>query len=297
MNMKPLRSGARIALVAPASPFSSDDFHLACQLLEQKGFEPHPGRHIFQKRGYLCGTESQRAQDLLEALVDPTVAAVVCVRGGYGSGRLIPWIPFASLPKAPKPFVGYSDITFLHQALQSQGGWVTLHGPNLVDLALRPEGVQQLSETLQGLNRFEWPVSSQQILRRGHAKGVLRGGNLTCLSHLVGTPHMPDLRNALLFLEDRGEALYRLDRVMTHLKLSGHLGSVRGLILGHFQDCGDPFKLWDMMLEHTHEMRIPIFAGMPFGHSWPNDILPLGGVFLMDSGSGIFKATSSFFEK
>ncbi len=297
MKFKTLGPGDRIALVAPASPFSGENFQLACALLKQKGYELHLGRHLFRKQGYLAGTESERAEDLLQALLDPGVGAVVCVRGGYGSGTLIPWIPLASLSDKAKPFVGYSDITFLHQALQSQGEWVTFHGPNLMDLGQHPEGVEHLSQFLQGLSPFEWTVRPEQVLRHGTARGVLRGGNLTCLSHLLGTAYMPDLTHAILFVEDRGEALYRLDRVMTHLKLTGHLDGLKGMVLGQFKDCDAPFRIWEMILQRTHAAGMPIFADMPFGHSWPNDILPLGATFLMDSTSGTFRGISRLFER
>ncbi len=292
MKLPRLRPGDRIGLVAPASPFNREEYQRACRHLEESGFRVHPGEHIFEKRGYLCGTEAARAKDLSHALSDPQIAAVVCVRGGFGSGRLIPWVPFSGLHKNPKPFIGYSDITFLHQALQSQAGWVTLHGPNLVDMSHGLERATAVSETLQGLNPFEWQLQESQVLRHGTSRGILRGGNLTCLSHLVGTRFLPDLRGAILFLEDRGEALYRLDRLMMHLKLAGHLDVLGGLVLGQFTECAEPSDIWEMVLEYTHPFHLPIVADLPFGHAWPNDILPLGCPFLMDSRARVFKALS-----
>ncbi len=290
MSFTPLPPESLIALVAPASPFNTEDFHRACGFIEERGFRVHHGKHLPCKKGYLCGTEAQRAHDLIHALTHPEIAAVVCVKGGFGSGRLIPWLPFSNLSKRPKPFVGYSDITFLHQALQSRSGWMTFHGPNLVDMSHRPEAVAALLETLEGGGNFEWALREDQVLRPGTARGILRGGNLTCLGHLVGTPFMPDLKGAVLFLEDRGEALYRLDRLMLHLKLAGHLDHLTGLVLGQFTECAEPSKIWEMVLEHTRTMGMPVVCDMPFGHSWPNDILPLGGPFILDTDARMFKA-------
>ncbi len=290
MSFAPLSPGDLIALVAPASPFGTENFHRACRLIEARGFRVHCGKHLFHGKGYLCGTEAQRAHDLIHALTNPEISAVVCVKGGFGSGKLLPYMPLASLAKSPKPFVGYSDITFLHQALQSRSGWVTFHGPNLVDMSQRPEAVATLTETLQGWNEFEWDIHEDQMLRRGSARGTLRGGNLTCLCHLVGTPFIPDLKGAILFLEDRGEALYRLDRLMLHLKLAGHLETLAGLVLGQFTDCAEPSRIWEVMLDHTRAAGMPIVCNMPFGHSWPNDILPLGGAFILDTHARTFKA-------
>lgn len=288
MIFRPLEPGDRIALVAPSSPFDTDKFHRACRLLEDSGFHVIPGKHVHDKRGYLVGTEADRAEDLIRAVTDPTVSAIIGIRGGYGSGRLLPWLPFSTLRKFPKIFLGHSDITFLHLAFQSQMQWVTFHGPNLVDLDTVPERWENVLLSLTGANDFSWDLGQFQVLRSGRATGPLMGGNLTCLTHLIGTPYLPDLTGALLLVEDCNEALYRLDRLLLHLRLAGILERLGGLILGRFQGCGDSDRIWEMVIEATKPFGFPVIANLPFGHTLENQVIPLGLAFTLDTQTGSF---------
>jgi muramoyltetrapeptide carboxypeptidase len=288
MIFRPLQPGDRIAVVAPSSPFEEEKFHRARDLVEGSGFHVSPGKHVHKKRGYLVGTEAERAEDLMNAISDPTLSAIICIRGGYGSGRLLPWLPFSTLKKTPKIFLGHSDITFLHLAFLSQMEWVTFHGPNLVDLDSVPERWENILRTLTGENNFSWDLNEFQILQSGRATGRLMGGNLTCLTHLIGTPYFPDLTGALLLMEDCNEALYRLDRLLLHLKLAGILERLGGLILGRFQECGDPERIWEMVVEATKHFGFPIIANLPFGHTLENQVVPFGLPFTLDTQEGIF---------
>ena len=144
MNYKPgyhsLGPGSSVALVAPSSPFEADLYEKGVEILRSAGYEVVPGKNIFKKDGYLAGTDVERLQDLTEAVLDPKIEAIICIRGGYGSGRLLPRIPFSSFRRNPKLFIGHSDITFLHLGLMSQAGWTTFHGPNLIGMSEAPEG-------------------------------------------------------------------------------------------------------------------------------------------------------------
>jgi muramoyltetrapeptide carboxypeptidase len=283
----PLRPGDRIALVAPASPFAVEHYTAACAALELAGFQPVPGKHVLQRRGYLAGSEVERAQDLIDAIVDPAIAAVVCIRGGYGSGRLLPWLPFASLKQHPKIFLGYSDITFLHLAFWQEMQWVTFHGPNLVDPNdADPIRCAQVLTGLRGEHPFVWELNSAHVLRAGVASGVLLGGNLTCLGHLTMTPYFPDLQGALLLIEDCNEQLYRLDRVLSHLRLAGIFHKISGLVLGQFRGCGEPQQLLAMVEEQVKSFDFPVVAGLPFGHGVQNDLLPLGITYSLNTYEG-----------
>lgn len=296
VKLNPLRRGDSISLVAPSSPFDREDFLKASQRLESRGYRLNAGKHVFDKDGYLAGSDCARVEDLIQAMTDPATTAILCIRGGYGSIRLLEWLPFAFVSRNPKIFLGYSDITFLHAAFHSRLNWITFHGPNLIELFVN-RGLQADSvfDTLEGKKHFLWNIDENQILRHGVACGKIIGGNLTCFTHLIGTPHLPDPSGALLFLEDRGEAAYRVDRALAQLKLAGILERISGVILGSFHDCGPPEEIWKRVLEHTQYFSFPIVCGLPFGHGPENEILPLGLPFLLDTRGGILEACESPF--
>jgi muramoyltetrapeptide carboxypeptidase len=296
--IRPLRQGDRIALIAPSSPFSVERFHEACAVVEAEGYGVVSGKHVFRKKGYLAGTEAERAQDLIDAVSDPEIAAIFCVRGGYGSGKLLPWLPFSVLRDRQKIFVGYSDVTFLHLAFLKRMQWVTFHGPNfVVDKAGAPEILREALASLRGEVQFSWDLRDAHILQPGVASGRVIGGNLTCMVHLLGTPYFPDTEGALLLIEDRGEALYRLDRHLNHLKLAGVLSRLRGMILGSFDGCGDVSAVWDMVAGYVRPYRYLVAAGLPFGHGPVNQVIPLGVPFTLNTYEGSFKALQHPFSK
>ena len=288
MNCKPgylrLAPGSSIALVAPASPFEADRYEKGVQILRSAGYEVVPGKNIFKKNGYLAGTDVERLQDLTEAVLDPKIEAIMCIRGGYGSGRLLPRIPFSVFRRNPKLFIGHSDITFLHLGLMSRAGWTTFHGPNLIGMSEAPDSVL---EALSGKASYQWALEPEQVLRPGAAEGRVLGGNLSCLAHLVGTPYMPDMTGALLLIEDCGEALYRLDRIMNHLKLAGILPSIGAILLGEFTKCAENNDICRMVMDHVSEYAFPVVQGLPFGHGTRNEVIPFGALFVLDTNEGL----------
>jgi len=289
MILKPVGPGGAIALIAPSSPFDAGLYEKGRAILEEAGYRTVPGNSIFEVEGYLAGSDLQRARDLTDALLDPDIAALICIRGGYGSGRLLPWLPFSTLRKTPKIFLGHSDITFLHLAFLSQMGWVTLHGPNLGGMAELPERVENVLRVLSGTNEFAWRLEPEQVLRHGKATGPVIGGNLTCLAHLIGTPYLPDLTGALLLVEDCGEALYRLDRILCHLKLAGILQRLGGILLGEFEKCAENGKICQMVMDHVRFFDFPVVHELPFGHGRRNEVIPLGAPFLLDTHGSILR--------
>jgi muramoyltetrapeptide carboxypeptidase len=279
-----LAPGDRIALVAPASPFAAEQLEAACDWLRGSGYHPVPGKSIYRRQGYLAGSEAERAEDLIQALTDPAVAAVFAIRGGYGSSRLLPWLPFSMLKRQPKIFLGYSDNTFLHLALWKEMHWVTFHGPHVVDLGEGPDSRRgELLEALGGARDFSWGLDGVQVLRPGVAAGVLLGGNLTCLAHLLMTPYFPAMEGVLLMIEDRGEALYRLDRVLTQLLLAGVFDKISGLILGQFRDCAGEEQICNLVRDRVKTFQFPVITGLPFGHGATNDVLPLGAAYSLNT--------------
>lgn len=303
-----LRPGSAIALVAPSSPFPIELYDRGRAILEQAGYKLFPGKNIFNKNGYLAGSDAERCEDLSAAILDPSIDAVICIRGGYGSGRLLPLLPFSTFARHPKVLIGHSDITFLHLALTSQANWITFHGPNLTGMAESPQKAENVLRVLAGEAVYEWRLAPGEILRHGRVSGPVLGGNLTCLIHLLGTPYLPDLTGRLLLVEDRGEALYRLDRMMTHLDLAGILPRLGGILLGEFTNCpagaavengaavdqkkcdaANHEKICEMVMDHVSGYDFPVVCGLPFGHGDCNEVIPIGARFLLDTQEGVFR--------
>jgi muramoyltetrapeptide carboxypeptidase len=293
MNDKPgyprLAPGSSIALVAPSSSFEADLFEKGVQILRTAGYAVNAGENIFNKKSYLAGTDEERVRDLTRAVLDPEVEAIICVRGGYGSGRLLPNIPFSDFSRNPKIFIGHSDVTFLHLGLISRAGWTTFHGPNLIDMILAPQKAESVLKALSGEAPFEWVFDRTQVIRSGTARGRVLGGNLSCLAHLVGTPYMPDTAGALLLIEDRGEALYRLDRMMNHLKLAGILARLGAILLGEFTDCAENSDICAMVMDLVREYDFPVVHSLPFGHGLRNEVIAFGPPFVLDTDERLLK--------
>lgn len=292
-----LHPGMTIALVAPAGTFPEAAVPRVSACLNELGYRVRVGRHVFRRLRYLAGKDFLRAEDLWEALEDPNVHAVFCLRGGYGSSRLLPRLPFADMKAPCKIFLGYSDVTFLHAALNSSAGWVTFHGPNALEWFDHPGDCRETLAFLEGRKAFSWPLERQQILHEGRVSGRLVGGNLTCLTHLLGTPFAPDFQGKLLFLEDKNEAPYRIDRMLMHLALAGVFEAVKGVVCGSFVGCGDPDVIRMLFREHVLPYGIPMVMNLPFGHDHWNHVLPLGVTYRLDTAARSFHAEEAVFSE
>ncbi|MDR3568616.1 MAG: LD-carboxypeptidase [Syntrophobacteraceae bacterium] len=290
-----LGPGSAVALIAPAGPFDADKYERGASLLRLAGYEVVPGKNVFKQCGYLAGTDRERLEDLTAAVLDPAIGAIICIRGGYGSGRLLSQIAFQSFRAASKIFIGHSDITFLHLGLASMAGWTTFHGPNLIGMSEAPQRAHTILEVLSGKSSFHWTLSPEQILRPGRVEGPVVGGNLSCLTRLIGTPYMPDPAGALLLIEDCGEALYRLDRMMNHLRLASILPVLGGILLGDFDRCGQQSDIYAMVMEEVSDYGFPVVCGLPFGHGERNDAIPLGAPFLLDTNDRVLSVLKTPF--
>src|SRR4026208_1888373 len=302
-----LAAGQTIGLVAPSSaPNEPDRIRFATETIESLGFRVKPGAHVSDRDGYLAGTDAGRAADLNAMFADESVDAIWCVRGGYGASRLLPALDFTLMQRAPKALIGYSDITALHMAIQRHAGLVTFHGPvafrsftsYTVD-ALRsalwvPEAPIRLAapppfEKREG--QVDWD-NRVTTLVPGRARGRLLGGNLCLMSHLVGTPYLPDLRGGILFLGGVEEAYYRIDRMLTQLWLSGALAGVAGVAFGKFTQCDpSPFFLQDRPPEESPAGRLPALgrpavSGLMIGHVDDQATVPVGCLAELDADAG-----------
>ncbi len=282
--VKPMRlpKGAKVALIAPASPVSEEKIEKALTNMASLGYQVMEGKSLRARYGYLAGTDADRLADLHWAFSNPEVDAVWCVRGGYGTTRLLPAIDYALIRKNPKPFIGYSDVTALHLAIGQRAGLVTFHGP--VGASDFPENTLRhfqamLTEPAAGYV-LRAPAAEEELtgeeyrpftIAPGSAKGKLTGGNLSLLTALAGTPFAPSFRHKIVFIEDVGEQPYRIDRMLTQLLQASDLHQAAGIALGVFADCGPKNSEFSLTLPETLRDRlgtlgIPVVYGMPFGH-------------------------------
>jgi muramoyltetrapeptide carboxypeptidase len=274
-----LAPGDVVRLVAPASPFDRQAFEAGLGVLRDLGLRPRFREDLFAREGFLAGDDARRAAEWREAVADPEARAIWCVRGGYGSMRLLRALDPAPLLAAPKWLVGLSDVTALHAAL-NQAGLVTLHGPMVGQLARLPEdALRHLRALLFGDGRSV--VEGSAAIAPGTATGPLLGGSLTLLSHLCGTRWQPRLRGAVLFIEDVGEKPYQLDRYLTHLALAGALEGVAGFAVGQLLDCDRPGEppgatAAEVLRAHARALGVPAIEGLPAGHADRNFALTLG---------------------
>lgn len=289
-----LNSGECIGIAAPASPFDPRALDRGIRVLEEMGFKVRWGADLHARQGYLAGSDPMRAGALMDLFRDPEVRAILCARGGYGTMRLLPLLDWEDIKAHPKLLVGFSDITVLLNLISQKAGVVTAHGPLVTELGkCGPETRDGLHRMLMGRRGGAIRPPAGRVLQSGEAHGPLWGGNLTLLTHLLGTPFAPRFRGAILVLEDRGEAPYRIDRMLWHLKLSGSLDRIAGLILGHFSQCGDMETIDRMVEELGLDPQLPVMAGFPFGHGEPNLTIPLGMKATLDTRRSVLEIHES----
>ena len=285
----PLAKGDTLGIFAPAGPIVDQEaFASGVKLLKELGFDLRLQRGLeARNHGYLAGHDDERAKEIMDLWRDPEVKGLVAARGGYGCLRLLDLLDFGLIATMPKRLIGFSDLTTLHAAILKKTNQLALHGPMVATLAKSdPASVESFVQALTG--RLPEAIKPQglEILRGNNATGPLIGGNLTNLAHLIATPWEPEWQGAILLLEDIGEAPYRIDRLLHHLKSSGRLDQVAGLVLGTFTDCGDEETIWQLALDLTKERRIPVWADFPSGHASRNLTLPLGAEVTLDSNKG-----------
>ena len=283
--IKPRRlpKNATLGLIAPASPiYSSADFDTMIKNLEDLGYSLVLGKHVRDKRGYLAGKDEDRAADLHAMFEHSEVDAIVCVRGGWGSNRILQLIDFELIKSNPKIFVGFSDITSLHMAIQAKTGLVTFHGPvgksNWNPLT-RTAWVDVLQEGRTPDFIIPETETDGFTINSGKATGKLLGGNLTVLTSMIGSGFLPDFDGAILFLEDVGEDAYRIDRMLTQLSLAGILDKCSGFAFGKCTDCsdtGNSLSLKQVFDDHLGKLDIPAFYGAMISHEEQNITLPVG---------------------
>jgi muramoyltetrapeptide carboxypeptidase len=277
-----LRAGDKIALVAPASSFNREAFLAGTERLRQMGYQPVYSEGIFERDLYFAGSVERRAQEFEDFWQREDIAALVCVRGGYGSNYLLEKLDFARLAARPKILLGCSDITSLLTAIHDRTGLVTFHGPMVAkDIAGATLEASTWNNALGGAESWSIPAGGVQVLRPGRGQGRLYGGCLSMLASSLGTPYEIATDDTILFLEDVAEKPYRIDRMLMQLRLAGKLEQVGGFIFGEMLDCSPPatesYTLQQVVLRILAEYDVPVVYGLKSGHvTGENLTLPLG---------------------
>lgn len=299
-----MQPGCRVALIAPSGPLlERDDLDRGAELCRALGFQPVMGANAHRRYGYLAGSDDERLADLNGALRDPAIDAIWCLRGGFGVTRILDRVDFAALAERPRPVIGYSDITALLLAVHRLTGMVTFHASmartpltgfsrrHFEPVLTRPAAAGRL-ERLTPPRDVLAPRAPRIVpIRKGTAEGPLFGGNLSLLTALTGTRYFPDLTGAILFLEDVGEDLYRLDRMLAHLRMVGAFDKLAGVVLGQFTEMkrgtGDGALGFDeVMASYFEPLGIPAAYGFPIGHVDDQWTMPVGIRARLDAAAG-----------
>lgn len=304
LRPKMIRRGDVIRIVAPAGPIDKrDDLLKGIAAFERMGFRVRFDDAIFLSTGYLAGADHLRAEDLMSAFEDPEVRAIVSLRGGYGCSRLISLMDERRLDNHGKIFMGFSDLTTLHLYFRRRFGWVTFHGPMATSPALGEIGPGQEEHLVRLWTdpsyRPELSFPQLETWTTGLAEGELIGGCLSLITASLGTPYEPVTDGKILFLEDLGEPPYRIDRMLTQLRLAGKLDRVAGVLLGEFKDC-DPDNHGpsadETLRSLLEDLQVPVLAHFPSGHGPVNWALPLGVRVRLDASGRAVKFTESALE-
>ncbi|MEV6957919.1 LD-carboxypeptidase [Streptomyces sp. NPDC051207] len=288
-----LAPGARVAVVAPSGPVPEERLQAGLDVLRGWDLDPVVAPHVLDRHGtfaYLAGTDADRAADLQAAWCDPSVDAVLCARGGYGAQRVADLLDWEAMRAAgPKVFVGFSDITALHEAFAVRLGLVTLHGPMAagLDFLKNARAQEHLRATLFAPETVTTLTSGGGALVPGRARGVTLGGCLSLLAAELGIPHVrPSARGGLLCLEDIGEETYRLDRCLTQLLRAGWLDGVRGVLLGSWVDCGAYGEVRALFADRLGGLGVPVAENAGFGHCDGALTVPFGVRAELDADAG-----------
>ena len=283
----------RVALFAPSSPLKSEKLNACLKIIEEKAPWLEIINDIFIDQTedmpslpYLAGKDKLQASKFTSLLLDTSIDIVWCLRGGYGSLRWLSMVPWDQIGYGNPVLIGFSDVSFIHSALFQQGH-LSIHGPLISTLPITTEPARKALWTC--LDQGKFPSLSGTTLSPGKANGQLIGGNLTCITHLIGTTYEPIWDGAILLIEDHNEALYRLDRMLTQLLLTGRLSGLVGIAVGQLLGSKKSELLQILLQDRLNSMKIPIITDLPVGHIPDNYPLLIGGCYELDGDRGLLK--------
>ena len=287
-----LKPGDTVGVVSLAAAVEQKALERGLELIHSIGFHARVSRHVLERDDILAGSDRQRAEELQAFFADPDIRAIFVARGGYGSGRILPLLDFEALSLTPKPFIGFSDLTFLLNPIVERARMVAFHGPMLaIDHAIEERNrrsFEHLRKVLTGeLDSFE--MEAQQVIHPGSAEGELMGGCLSIVVAMLATPYAPNFDGKILFLEEVGERAYRIDRMLVQLRQSGALGRCAGIVFGAIRPFGgeenEARMIHRFVTEQTAGLESPVLFGIDAGHFTNNLTLPFGVRARIDSAS------------
>lgn len=308
---KRLKPENKIALVAPGSYISKQELEESRSKLELLGFQTVYSEKIFNQVGYFSGTDSIRAEDLMEKFEDKKVDGIMCVRGGYGCARILPLLDYKSIKKNPKVLIGYSDVTALMYGIFKKTGLITFHGPvatstfndfsvrNFNAVLVEDKFPKTFSNATEDLDDNPYGVTT---IVKGKAKGKLIGGNLSIMVSLIGTDYDVNYDDSIIFIEEVGEEPYRIDRMLTQLIQAKKFENAAGIMMGIFRKCepkiDDPsfaksFSLMEVLQDRLSNLKIPVIYGMSFGHIKNKFTIPFGASATLDTEEQTFSLEES----
>ena len=284
-RFRPIPANGTIGIFAPSSPFLRDRFDRGVEILQGLGFTVRAHPQSEMRLGFLAGDDDARAAAFGSLLEDPTIDAIMAARGGYGAHRWIDRFDFSRAREARKPVIGFSDVCAMHARIQA-AGLRSVHGPVITQLTDLPEEQhRQLAESLVRPSVVR--AEASHAIHGGRAKGMLVGGCLSVIVPLLGTPYLFVPEGSILLLEDVGEAPYRIDRMLTHLRLAGVLDRVAGVAVGDMVGCQPPREgeqtVEEVLAERLGDLGVPAVRGLPFGHGRTNLCLTLGAEVELDA--------------
>ncbi|MCI5059767.1 MAG: LD-carboxypeptidase [Alphaproteobacteria bacterium] len=282
INPSPLQKGDRIGICSTSSAVEEKDILVAKDFMEAQGYEVFIHPQTTNRLNQSAGTPQEKAGALNELFADQSIKAIFSSRGGNRASTMLEFLDFDTIKQNPKILIGYSDLTILLNSIYQKTGLVGFHGPLFRELPTHPDFEQMIGVLSGEITSLD--LSSCQILKTGpeEARGPILGGNLSVFQGLIGTPYMPDMKDAILLLEDISDHTSRYDRMFCHLKNAGILAQLSALIIGDFTDMKDNedrpfgFTLEEVILEHSEKYDFPVLTGAPFGHADRLCTLPIG---------------------
>lgn len=275
-KIKFLKPGDTIGVCAPSACFDIDTFNKGVQILKDLGFKIEIPEPIFEKKRYLAGDDIMRAQVIEQLFADPEVDGIICARGGFGALRMLNHMDWSLIAECSKPFMGFSDITAVLLTMIDRCDMPVIHGPNLVSLAAaHNETIDSFYQILTGDACPEINFKDDVIFS-GKAAGILKGGNLSTISYLVGTRFHPDFNNCIFFMEEINEPAYKIDRMLTHMKMAGVFDGITGVAIGSFTRCENENYIPQIFSEIFQDFNIPVLSGLNAGHGSINLSLLMG---------------------
>ena len=302
--LKAINQNSTIGIVAPASPEENDFINKKIEEFTSLGFKIKKGNFIYEKFNYLAGLDNQRAEDINNMFIDNSIDAIICLRGGYGSIRMISNLDIKSIKRNPKPFIGYSDITLLLNYISNKCNFATFHGPMITSDFTDKITKEYFLNSIMNLNKKlvynmnDLSENNYEVWNNKDFEGKIVGGNLSLICSSIGTPYEINTNNKILLIEDVDESPYSVDRMLSQLFFCGKLNKVCGIIIGYFTNCNDTKReiyIKDILKDKLLKLNIPIVYNVKVGHSYPNITIPIGVNFKYDSKSNLLIQKENIF--